>query len=959
MLRITQRSTAQVKDYFKKHLEKGDYLFKTVDDKQLEIVGTWHGKAADILGLEGTIKQKDFYKLADGITVRKNSEKNRRSAYDFTFSVKKSVSLTYEMTGDKRILEAHRKAVQETMAEIERGVETRIRKKGEPDHDIISGNAVWADFEHYTSRPINGIPDMHLHTHCVLFNATWNEKEGKWKAVQLGNIKRDAPYYEAAYHARLAKYLTDIGYGIEKQGKSWEIKGISRKIVQKFSRRTETINKEAVKRGIVDADTKAELGKKTAEKKNSDYTRDELRTIWRERLGEDDYHTIQSAYEASRHYIRKPDPSAMKQQAVDSLRYALEHELERKSTVDEQRLKATILNHGVGVLSVDMAASVLDAAVEKAGNVMRVEDSKPYSYRRFITTKTVLKEETNMIASMRNGKHSCKSFASTLPDEYIPDYSVKGGTLNNEQIHAIEHVLRSQDRIIGVQGFAGVGKTTLMQKTVEAIRQSGKETYVFAPSSGAAFDVLRDKEGFHNANTVQKLLGESKEALEMRQKLEGNVIWVDEAGLLSSKQMNTLFDIAKKHSARVILSGDTRQHHAVERGDAYRLLQKKGMVVAEVQEILRQRDNKAYKQAVSALSKGEIEKGFALLDDMKAIVEIPQEEGTKGAAGSADYSREKKNELIFEEVKGALDRKESFLVVAPTHAEGNDVTAHLREKMKQEGVIGTEEVDFTTLRNSNLTVAERTELSSYQVGNVVQFNQNVKGVKRGAKLTVTAVDDTGVTITDSEGKQMALPLDKARWFSLYEREDKQFAQGDKVRITRNSYVRDGKGRHRLNNGAIHTIAGITRNGDIELDNGWLLPKDFGHMTHGYVTTSHASQGKTVQHVIISQSSQSFGASDMEQFYVSASRGKKSVKIFTDDKEALLDAVSRSGQRLSATELIDSAKDTLKQRLAQQSRLRRYVDICARKVNGMKQKIPFPHAYTHTTPSRTPSPTVSR
>lgn len=87
----------------------------------------------------------------------------------------------------------------------------------------------------------------------------------------------------------------------------------------------------------------------------------------------------------------------------------------------------------------------------------------------------------------------------------------------------------------------------------------------------------------------------------------------------------------------------------------------------------------------------------------------------------------------------------------------------------------------------------------------------------------------------------------------------------------------------------------------------MIGKDFGHLNHGYVDTSHASQGKTVDRVLIGQSSYSFAASNRKQFYVSVSRGKESATIYTDDKAALRQAVQRSDPRISASELIGSSR----------------------------------------------------
>ncbi|MEI8022502.1 MAG: ATP-binding domain-containing protein, partial [Schlesneria sp.] len=129
--------------------------------------------------------------------------------------------------------------------------------------------------------------------------------------------------------------------------------------------------------------------------------------------------------------------------------------------------------------------------------------------------------------------------------------------------------------------------------------------------------------------------------------------------------------------------------------------------------------------------------------------------------------------------------------------------------------------------------------------------------------------------------------------------------GDTIRITQNGQTQDTK--HRLNNGALYEIESFTKKGDVKLSNGWVVGRDFGHWTHGYATTSHASQGKTVDQVFVAQSSTSLPASSLEQFYVSVSRARQNVTIYTDDKEALREAVQESSRRLSATELVSDVK----------------------------------------------------
>jgi UvrD-like helicase C-terminal domain len=165
------------------------------------------------------------------------------------------------------------------------------------------------------------------------------------------------------------------------------------------------------------------------------------------------------------------------------------------------------------------------------------------------------------------------------------------------------------------------------------------------------------------------------------------------------------------------------------------------------------------------------------------------------------------------------------------------------------------------------------------------FHQNAKGIRKGERRIVG---------------DAPLPLDQAARFQVFHTRRLDVAVGEVLRITRNGMTKDKK--HSLNNGQLVKVKRFDESGNLVLANGWVVSKDFGHLAYGYVVTSHASQGRTVDRVFIGQSSASLPASSREQFYVSVSRGKERATIYTDDKQALLDAVKTSDNRLSATEL---------------------------------------------------------
>src|ERR1700690_228589 len=201
MIRITQQNSASGA---KRYYATADYY-----SEGQEIVGSWGGKGAARLGLEGMVDKFSFERLCDNLdpqtgkplTVRTRTE--RRVGYDFTFSVPKSVSLLYAMSGDKDILSAFRGAVDETMRELEAEMKTRVRKRLQ-DTNRTTGNMVWAEFIHTTSRPVGGQPDPQLHAHVFCFNTTWDQEEERWKAGQFRELKREAPYFQAAFRVRQA-----------------------------------------------------------------------------------------------------------------------------------------------------------------------------------------------------------------------------------------------------------------------------------------------------------------------------------------------------------------------------------------------------------------------------------------------------------------------------------------------------------------------------------------------------------------------------------------------------------------------------------------------------------------------------------------------------------------------------------------------------------------------------------
>jgi hypothetical protein len=509
----------------------------------------------------------------------------------------------------------------------------------------------------------------------------------------------------------------------------------------------------------------------------------------------------------------------------------------------------------------------------------------------YVASREVLAEEQRLVKLAAKGR-------ATLP-ALNPSHVITDERLNDGQQDAVRHLLGSRDRISMVIGDAGVGKTTALAEAVlgatrEAMLgaiQAGHRVTALAPSAAASRINLR-AEGFPEAETVAKFLADAK----MQSSARGQIILVDEAAMVGTKDMAKLAGLAKELDARLWLIGDDKQHKSVARGSSFELLQDKaGIKPARITKIQRQRGT--YREVVEMTRDrpgASLEKMFGL----GWLKEIPTAERYLTLA--ADY-------LAATRPVKRGGKEPTALVIAPTHAEGERVTAQIRNGLRADGRLG-EERHLLRLEPLHLTEAQRSDSHSYEPGDVLQYLQHAPGHCRGERLVV--------------GNVQNLPLAQAARFQAFRSGTLAVAVGDRLRVTHNGETRDG---HRLNNGETLTIRGFTPSGDLVDQRGWIVAKDFGHVAHGYVTTSVSSQSRTVDRVLVAMGKQSLPAVSREQLYVSVSRGREWARIYTDDRAALSKAVERSDKRVSATEVAARRKA----KPLRWARLRRHVAFLQR------------------------------
>ena len=862
----------------------------------------WYGgKGADRLGLAGvTPESGQFRRLVRGLdpwtgeqlTARLRDD--RLSGWDVTASVPKGVTTNAEK-GDERIPLAIRRAVEAAMRRLETYATTRVRTDGQQT-DRLTGNLVWYAVEHPDTRPVEDeslpdghrwkiMPDPDRHVHVVIFNVTWDDEEHRWKAVKFRPIMDLRKYFDRCFDAELAAELAGLGYSLKtewkenRQGKmgyySWDIADVPDTAKAKNSRRSrqEIDRTEAdILAGLKDqygddapdrlsAVDRAKLGGTSRRHKRDDLTLEECREYWESRYTTGENDAIAESIRRARLGLNPlPEP-----RAAEAAGYAMRHHFEKESALPVEELVATALERSIG----SARPADIERELSRQGVILVKRDG-----RRLATTQALQREEERLAAYAADGRGAVAAIG--LVEGLTRQCG--GKRLNDGQWEAVTGLLQSTNRVNVIEGPAGAGKSSLLKKFEEGATLAGGRV-TFLGTTAASVKVLQ-KDGF-KAGTLAGFLLDKKQQEQAR----GGRCVLDETSMLGHAEAVRLVELAKQLDLKLIFAGDPMQHSAVARGAFLRLLTQYGHIRPfKLREIMRQK-NPAYRSAAQSLSEGKAAEGFAALDSLGCVKEI-EHGGDRYTHLAADYVQARKDGLAWDDV----------LVIAPTHRESGFITRKIRQQLRDGGGLGEEETIFTRLVQAETSEAQRGLAETYRVGDVIQFHQNAKGgFVKGQRLTVT--DPTTV------------PLEHAGKFALYRPEEMALSVGDVIRFTGRVQTRDGQ--HAVRNGDAHAVAEITPGGNIRLDNGWVVDKDCGHFRYGYVETSMGSQGRTVRRALVGMAAAAGRAAiNMQQLYVSASRASESVRIYTDDKEAIREDIEKDSRKLLALDLKPARKPAL-------------------------------------------------
>jgi conjugative relaxase-like TrwC/TraI family protein len=876
----TQYNLKNAEEYFAEHLAVGDYY-----DEGQRVSGDWIGLGAERLGLSGKVRAEDFLRLCENqhpATGEKltpelkatrmqngNPVADRRIFYDFTFSPPKSVSLAGYLGDDKRIFQAHDRAARVALKHFEEFAATRVRIGGARS-ERLTGNFAAALFTHDTSRAL----DPHLHTHCIVFNATFDPVEQRWKALENYELLRARKFVGNAYYHELARELRGFGYPIRNRVRGdFEIKGVAEELCKRFSKRHTQIDEAlakllAEKPELASANfqaLRAQLATAERTRKQKDLSRAELVALWDSQLSDEERASLRQLVKIPSNDLKQRKSIA----ASEAVAWAEEHLFDRNSVVRECQIWQEALGRARGE---DFSVAQLKEFTQQRGYI-RTEECPGD-----VTLREVLLREWEIIQTVKDGVGD----AWPLVEQPQP-FNAK---LDDEQRAALDALLSSINTVSIFRGGAGTGKSFVLHELVEQLRQADRSVVVLAPQRQQVVEM--EGAGFPSPSTVASFILK-------RELAERAVVVVDEAGQIGGRQMLELIRLVREKNARLILSGDTRQHGAVEASDALLAIERHaGIKLVELQKIRRQdpslgkttkeRDQiNQYRKAVESAAAGKMSESFDRLDQFGAIVEC--ELGNQADKLAEEYVR-------------LAEQNASAIVVSQTWGEVHRVNSSVRDALKTKGLLGADDTAVQVLDKLDLTNAQKRDERFYPADAVIVFNQKVRVAQPGAKGKLAGILKSSVLV-EVGGKFITVSNKVLNRVTVYQPREISIAHGDRLQLKANRKLTAG---NRVTNGELVTVKSIHADGSIELADGRVLDKHFREFLPGYAITSYGSQGKTVDHVLFSDSAIK-AATNAQQWYVTISRGRRGIRIFTPDKEQLRENVTRSGHRPLALELV--------------------------------------------------------
>ena len=847
----------------------------------------WQGRLAEQWGLQGGVGSEHFARLSEGQHPhteeqlvrhqvsrtyegkfgREVTSAEHRAGWDATFSAPKSVSLTALVGGDDRVREAHRESVRAALQELERYTQARIGNVHAPE---TTGKFIAATFEHDTARPVDGYAAPQLHTHAVIFNMTEREnglENGKqMRALQPHEMFVSQRYATAVYRSELALRLEKLGYELErgKHGQP-EIKGYTKEYLEASSPRREQIKDHLREQGI-DGAAAAQIAAHHTRDRKELLSPGEVLQRHRELAAQYGHQADRVVAQARQHgQYQMPEPEVQAKQAVT---WARDHVFERSAVQDRRAILETALVRGMGETTYAQVRQEFERRIE-AGEFREVSH---VGAGRQYTTAVMVRMEREIVGRMQEGNRRDYSDPMLVSPQVRIATEDRHPELNASQRQAVDEIFLSREKVVGLDGIAGAGKTTTLSVIREGAEAEGYRVEGFAPTSRAAQKL---GEAGMETSTLQKHLvrGQQPDTGEKR------LYVLDESSLASTRQVHEFVNRLHPND-RVLLVGDRRQHEAVEAGRPFAQLQDAGMKTVKLEEIVRQKDPEL-KQVVEQLARGEVREAIQNLDRQGRVHEI-QGHDERIAAIAKEYAKSPENTLV----------------ISPDNRSRMEINERVHAELQRSGLVSNEEHRIRTLvPRQDLTGADRTWAERYEVGDVLRYSRASKetGIGKGEYAQVKSIDapKNRLTVELQDGTQRTYDPRRQQGVSVFREEMRSFSVGDRIQFTAPA------NNLRVANRELGTIESIDEDGRLRLkmDGGRAVeldPHKHPHLDHGYAMTSHSSQGQTADRVLIHVDTE-LGAKDLlnsRMAYVSVSRGRYDAQIYTNNAATLGQELSR-------------------------------------------------------------------
>jgi conjugative relaxase-like TrwC/TraI family protein len=850
------------------------------------IRGEWHGKLADKWGLRGEVTEEQFSRLANGqhpvtgeqLVRRKAASEymsprgvrvrtmEHRAGWDATFSAPKSISLTALVGRDEQVRQAHRESVWLALDELEKYVQARL---GGNHPAETTGKWVTACFEHDSARPVDGYAAPHLHTHVVFFNVTETGK-GKTRALQAREVYRSGQYATAIYRSELALRLKRLGYEIE-HGKSHqpEIKGYTREYLEASSPRWQQIKERLEQLGLSGAAAARFVFYQTREHKLPAITREQMRDKHWEmaaRFGNQPERIVREAQQRS---LEEHKPARNEQSVESALNYVCEKNFERRAVVDERELMRDSLRRSMGYASFAEVRDRFERRIE-SGNLIERDSNSP---TRAFTTKEMIAYQLDTIAMMRAGKNQHETLVGPQAWRAVEDKQIH---LTNSQRAAIEQILSSQDKITGLEGVVGAGKTTHLATIREAAEGDRYQVLGLASTSRAARKLA---ESGMESGTLQQHLRREVHPDSGQKRL----YVLDESSLRRTKQVNELLHRLGQED-RILLVGDTWHHEAVKTGRLYQHLCEAGMQRAQLGDIVQPR-GPVIEKAVEQIARSDVFRVVEDLDRHGRVHEVLN-----------------RTERLAEMAREYVREPKAALAISPDNESRRELNALIRREMQERGDVSHEQHKLFVLDSQEMTSADRQWAAQYEVGDVVRYKRGSKvlGIDPGEYARVENVDTTNnlITIERENGEYQTYDPRRLSGVTAYREVEREFSVGDRVQFTAPS-----KGLHIVNR-ELGTIEKINDTGAIQIrmDSGRAVAfniREHPHIDQGYAVNSQISQGQTTERVLIDVDTEKSDHSSLAHVLISC--GQCDVQIYTNDRNELARDPSFGLSRRTATE----------------------------------------------------------